>query len=102
MQHLTNLTHEEKMQLSVPMVVRGGVIKYSQCLMYKRDYANLSMKDVKSILLTNSSGVEQKECHSWTYDTSQYKSSIVSQVSSFSINQMFTWFNLPFLVKEKG
>lgn len=53
------------------------------CLMYARDYSNVSESDIEQFLATNgSSGGElaTTDCTDWMFDDSIYKSTVVTEV----------------------
>ena len=56
---------------------------YDACLMYDRDYANVSEYDVWSFLYGNHSNdavLKTTDCYAWSYDQSEYTSTVVSEV----------------------
>ena len=58
---------------------------YDACLMYDRDYANVSEYDVRSFLYSNHSNkvtLKTIDCNAWTYDRTEYTSTVVSEVSN--------------------
>lgn len=57
-----NISDEMWKNISIPTETVNGVTKYSSCLMYSNRYRN-----------------ETKECDDWDYDTSVFKSTIISQ-----------------------
>ena len=79
--HLTNWTLEEKKMVSIPLEERAGDLVYSRCSMYDRNYSQVALQR-ESLLHGNGSlqNLTRVTCTGWTYDTSTYSSSIVTQV----------------------
>lgn len=52
------------------------------CLMYVRDYANVTEQDIEQFVYSNNSDVELPvtACTSWKFDQSMYTSTVVTEV----------------------
>ena len=79
---LSNLSHQARMNLSVPRVVDSqGKCVYDQCRMYHRNYSAL-------LVGNTSAGIDAMPeapiipCTQWEYDTTEIISSIVTQVNT--------------------
>lgn len=73
-----NLTEEVVKHLTIPYI-RGS---YDKCSMYNRNYTSWTLADVEAALSANSSNVTAVSCqYGWTYDTSIYQSTVVTDVS---------------------
>ena len=76
-----NLSHEARMNLSIPKETRDGASVYSQCEMYDVDFSNLTTSGIQVLMRNgNGSNFPTRACESWTYDYSQYTSTITDQV----------------------
>ena len=79
--HLTNWTLEEKKMVSIPLEETAGDLVYSRCSMYDRNYSQVAPQREAMIQGYGSvQGLPTVACEGWTYDTSTYSSSIVTQV----------------------
>ncbi|CAH1799012.1 unnamed protein product [Owenia fusiformis] len=72
-----NLTLDKIRNVSIPLDLENG--GYQKCLMYNRDYTNLSLAAVEAWGDVNGSDVGLTPCKQWYYDKSLYLSTIVSQ-----------------------
>ena len=75
-----NLSDDVFMNLTIPMETRKGKLQYSQCKMYDLNYSTISAADVDDVMAEDRSGLPTKSCGDWTYDSSVYTSSIVTEV----------------------
>jgi len=73
-----NLTLDQIKQISLPLNTDDEKNKYSECEMYDRDYGNLT--DESALHMLNSSTTPPViGCKHWSYDRSQYHSTITTQ-----------------------
>ncbi len=79
----TSLPLEVIKNLSLPRVTSGGEERYSQCKVYDLNYADIVKNEKTMEVITGDrNATDQIECqHGWIYDTSIYKSTIVTDVS---------------------
>ena len=86
-EHL-NISQDVLLKLTLPMEEMDGSLTRSQCRRYDMDYGNMTTESayqklremqIKNVTLPPTVG-----CDSWDYDRSQYKTSIVTEVSTIS------------------
>ena len=88
-----NLTKEALKNLTIPLHIRNNKSQYSQCQMYDLNYTTMTTRDADDIMTThNRSNLPVKDCVSWRYDRSVYASSVVTQVTGKSSNQLLKTF----------
>src|SRR5687768_11009255 len=82
-------TPEQIKNISIPKhATREG--NYDQCLYYDLDYARISKSNYENALASvNFTTAETKSCSDWVYDTSIYKSTMVTEVSSLGIHSSY-------------
>ena len=80
---LSNLTVEQRKELAIPKVDGG---KYSKCTMYHVNYTQELIDNMDSHLTTNRSHWPVGPClDGWEYDTTQYDSTLVTEVTNTSM-----------------
>ena len=76
---VARLNQSEQIALSIPS--EGEEDLLSKCLIYDLNYANLSDEDIREAVGRKNRSESTRSCSQWNYDTSQYKSTIVTEVS---------------------
>ncbi len=81
-----NITEDIIKTISIPHKEEGSLV-YSRCEMYERGYRGWGMSEVTAAYSQNKSRLTTVQCKDgWTYDTSQYTSTIVTQVRQTHTN----------------
>ena len=77
-----NLSRADLLNLTVPVQVVDGEAGFSKCQRYDRNYSGWSPEQARQALEAGpGADVTLTDCQDgWQYDTSQYKSTIVTQV----------------------
>lgn len=76
---LSNLTVEQRKDLAIPKI--DG--KFSKCTMYQVDYTQELIDDLDDVIATNRSLWPTGPClNGWEYDSTQYDSTLVTEVTS--------------------
>ena len=80
-----NITEEELRNVSIPREVKDGKSVWSSCLMYDVNYTGWTEDDVRGHTGYQRSQLNTTKCHAgWIYDSSIYKSSVVTEVKLIS------------------
>ena len=83
---LDNLPYDVQKNVAIPAesTDHDGSIEYSSCEMFSLDYSAYNRSEFyswnRSLMVTNKTSVVR--CSEWTYDQSQYISTIVSKVKN--------------------
>ena len=75
-----NLTVSEIESFVSPPLADSG---YDACSMYERNYANVTEDDILSFAHgnhSNSDNLTETPCNAWTYDKSDYHSTVITEV----------------------
>ena len=75
-----NFTVSEIESFVSPPLADSG---YDACSMYERNYANVTEEDILSFAHgnhSNSDNLTETPCNAWTYDKSDYHSTVVTEV----------------------
>lgn len=81
-----NISEAMIKNVSIPLAEEDKDYKYKRCEMYDQDYRGWGVPNVEAVQSQNKTGLKTVQCkEGYTYDTSQYRSTIVTQVSQ--INQ---------------
>ena len=87
LEHL-NISRDILLNLTLPMEEKDGSLTRSQCRRYDMDYGNMTTEGAYQMLrelqIKNASLPPTVGCDTWDYDRSQYKTSIVTEVSIIS------------------
>ena len=76
-----NITEEELRNISIPREVKEGESIWSSCFMYDVNYTGWTEGDVRGQTGHQRLQINTTKCHSgWIYDSSVYKSSVVTEV----------------------
>ncbi len=79
--HGLNLSTDVIKNLTIPLEEGDGIIGYSSCFRYRRNYTGWTTEDALEELSRNRTGYHVEECKDgWVYDTSVYISTTVSEV----------------------
>lgn len=76
-----NISLSERKNLTLPIEIQNGELKYSQCELYDRNYSNFDDTLLGDMLQQNNSHLKKISCpNDWEYDHSQYTRTIVMKV----------------------
>ena len=86
---LDDLPYDVQKNVAIPTHSAGGSIEYSSCEMFSLNYSVYNRSEFyswnRSLMITNETSITQ--CSQWTYDQSQFTSTIVKKVRNINYSR---------------